>query len=149
MINFINFKTTFFFNYKNKYKMKKLILLSLFTILAATAFPQSPRFLLAEFTYDSSNQKPLIFKRTLNIGSYDTIDFNLPFAYHFEIKGTTVEFSIYYDDVMWYFFRKGDKNYFDLEVNLYAKTTSGSSSGHGTSIPTTHGVGIIRIILMK
>lgn len=128
--------------------MKKLFILFLFVLSATAAFSQDSKILLTEFTYDATNKKPLIFSRTLDVGGRP-IQFNLPFAYHFEIKGSHVEFSIDYEDVKWYFFRKGDKSYFDLELNLVNKTGQGWSGGHGLSIPATVTIGIIRIILME
>jgi hypothetical protein len=114
----------------------------------SVAFAQSPQYLLTEFTYDATNQKPLVFNRTLDIGSYSIIDFNLPFAYHFLISGKHVEFSIEYELAKWYFFRKGDKTYFDLIVNLYQKSSGGWEGGHVPETPG-HATGIIRIILME
>ncbi|WP_165026235.1 hypothetical protein [Dysgonomonas sp. ZJ279] len=127
--------------------MKKLFLLLLLLFSMTMAFAQAPRRLLTEFTYDAANQKPLIFSRTLDLNG-STIDFNLPFAYHFEIRGSHVEFSINYDDVMWYFFRKGDKTYFDLEVSLHSKNHI-CPPGRHSCVPTSLTVGIIRIIYME
>lgn len=130
--------------------MKKICLLFLFMFSMTAAFSQAPRILLTEFTYDASKQEPLIFNRTVDIHGADDVFFNLPFAYHFEIKGGHIEFSINYEDVMFYFFRNNSKSYFDLEVNLFSQLTQGWGSGsNGNSIPSSLTVGIIRIILMR
>ncbi len=109
---------------------------------------QNYESLLCTFFYDSTINPNLIFNQTLNLNHGESIEFNLPMAYHFLIKGAHVEFSITREDVLFYFCRDKTKNYFDLQVNIFRKLSSGYNDGHSPYTPSQR-TGIIRLVINR
>jgi hypothetical protein len=70
--------------------------------------------------FDATNHQDLVYTGTLSYNGYSRVEIrDLPMAYHFYINGMHLEFSITYDDAMYYFFRSNTKGYYDLGVNFY------------------------------
>ncbi len=99
--------------------MKKTLLLLFFLMIIGKSFGQVQRIQLDAIHYDATTDVPLVYSNTFNDLSGYTLDFNLPFATHFLISGTHVEFTIQREDVLFYFFRNPSATSFDLQVNLY------------------------------
>lgn len=119
--------------------MRRLLFTIFGLILSVTIYAE----VIDEFHYDASNGKDLVYNKTLNVYQCDYIAFNLPFASHFNVTGTHVEFTISKEDVEWYFFRNSDENYYDLHVNLYYYASS-----RPEALPICRGA-IIRIVINR
>lgn len=103
-----------------------------------------PTVFLDAIAYDVTTPE-LIYQKTFSLSYHEYIDFNIPFASHFEIDHSTVSFSINQEEFMRrvYNVHKND-GFWDIQMGIYYKATMGPSFDE--MMPVLSRIGIIRII---
>ena len=102
--------------------MKKAFLLFTFILLSIGVKGQD---IVDIITYDIRQESPLIYNKTFENSGFERVEFNLPFADHFDISGMHVEFTVSKENVLKYFYNNPSTEYFDLQINFYDGTYIG------------------------